>query len=188
MAQQKRVTVPITINISEESFKVLSGEFKNTPVAEALGSRCGQFVEAWSGGGVLLSPSDVTAVQTNYGKPVSGPRDVVKATEQAGDRNDGRSVFSFTIDPAYEGPLMERANEVGRTPGELMSDAIQYALEQEWIYSLQCDGVRHIFNQQQQEFFAEFTGRRDFSVRDIETACRARGKRKETPQLEEVVA
>ena len=136
----------------------------------------------------MLGPDHVTAIETNYKQAVGGPKDIIKATEAAASREDGRNSYKFTIDPAFEAPLQERANEIGRTPGELMGELVDYALDQQWVYSLQYEGMRRTFSREQDAALADLIGKPDFTVSDIITALRARGKRSKEDKLESVEA
>jgi hypothetical protein len=180
----KQSSVPITLRISEETLNTVSREFQSTPVAEALGSRCSQFVEALANGGFMLSGDHVRAIETNYKRPVSNPKDVIKATEVSAKKEDGRNVYSFSIDPAEEPRLLERATEIGRTPAELMRDVIEYALDNEWVYSIHVEGVRRYFTNQQEDEFADMLDKKSFTIGDILAFCKSRKKRlEEKPEL-----
>lgn len=178
MAVPKRVTVPIRLSLSEGAFEIIARDFPTNPIGEVLESRCNFFVDSFAHGGFVLTPDNVTSIETNYGKSVTGPRDVVKATEKAASREDGRDVYSFSIDPVYTAPMLERAEQIGRTPGELMAEAVEFSLENHWLMNLDFDGKRRIFTRDQEAFFVDFTDVKDFTISDIITACKTRGKRK----------
>jgi len=81
-----------------------------------------------------------------------------------------------------------RAEEIGRPISELMRDVIDYALDQNWVYSLTPTGVRRYFSNEQEAFFADVTGKKDFTPGDIVTAFRARKNRKQEQETELVEA
>ena len=173
----KQSTIPITIRISEEALALVSAGIKATPVAEALGSQCSQFVEAMAHGGMMLSGDHVREIENNHKRSISTARDVIKATEGAAHKEDGRSKYSFTIDPAFEPRLLERASEIGRTPGELMRDTIDFAIEQEWVYGISTGDRRRAFTNQQEDELKALLGKDDFTVADIIAGLKARAKR-----------
>lgn len=175
---QKQFSVPITIQVGEKALETMQQMCSDTPVAEALASRCSMFVEALMAGGIMLDSNHVSQVQANYGKPIQTARDVVRASERAADREDGRTKFSFSVDPVYEEPLKDIAKQNGTDLAGYMASVLEFALENQWVASVTIDGKKRVFTAEQEKFFEEFTGFKQFTVRDLVAACSRRGKRK----------
>lgn len=167
MAQKERTTVVLQVSIRPSTFDSLAANMQGVAPSDALSGMCSLFLENTACGGVALTPDQVSQIQKNWGKTVTGGKDVVRATESQKDLENGQGTYKFSIDPSFVPPLNQRAMEVGRPVGELMSDVVDYALANNWIYSITYEGKRRTFPPAIEDKLAEVIGKSNFTVYDI---------------------
>lgn len=167
MAQKARINLGLQVVIRPETFDRLTQNMQGIAPSDALSGMCATFLENTADGGVALSPDQVTTIQKNYGKVVTSAKDVVKATESQKNLSEGRGTFTFSLDPTFLPPMEQRAREVGRPIGELMSDVIDYALYNQWIYDITYEGKRRTFPPAVEDALAKEIGKQGFTVTDL---------------------
>lgn len=167
MAQKTRVNLALQVNIRPETFDRLTQNMQGIAPSDAISGMCATFLENTADGGVALTPDEVSKIQKNYGKVVTNSKDVVRATESQKNLSEGRGTFTFSLDPSFLPPLEQRAREVGRPIGELMSDMVDYALYNNWIYDIKYEGKRRTFPPFVEEALAKKIGIQNFTVTDL---------------------
>lgn len=166
---QAKLNVPLSIALRQETYDKLVGRVRDVSPAEILSARAAEFLEFLADGGVMLKPDDVTKIDQAIGKPIKNAKDIVGAVLRgAGITDGGESVFQFSLDPVYAEAFSERAREVDKTPGELMGEVVDQALELDWMMGINpTEGRRLTFMPAQQNFFARELGKKDFTIDDI---------------------
>lgn len=167
MAQKARINLGLQVVIRPETFDKLTQNMQGIAPSDALSGMCATFLENAADGGVALTPDQVSTIQKNYGKVVTGAKDVVRATESQKNLSEGRGTFTFSLDPSFLPPMEQRAREVGRPIGELMSDVVDYALYQNWIYDIKYEGKRRTFSPAVEDALAKEIGKQNFTVADL---------------------
>lgn len=167
MAQKARINLALQVVVRPETFEKLAQSMQGVAPSDALSGMCATFLENTADGGLALTPDQVTTIQKNYGKTISSSRDVVRATESQKNLSEGRGTFTFSLDPTFLPPLEIRAKEVGRPIGELMSDMVDYALYNNWLYDIKYEGKRRTFPPDIEEKLAKKIGKQGFTVTDL---------------------
>lgn len=167
MAQKSRINLGLQVVIRPETFDRLSQNMQGVAPSDALSGMCSTFLENTADGGLALTPDQVTKIQQNYGKVIASSKDVVRATESQKNLSEGKSTFTFSVDPSFLPPLEQRAKEVGRPIGELMSDVVDWALFNNWIYDVTYEGKRRTFSPAVEDALAKKIGVPNFTIADL---------------------
>lgn len=186
MAVKQRVVVPISLSLRQETLERLTASVTDVSPSDALGARASAYLENLADGGMALTPDQVTQVEAVYKKPIRNGNDVVAAVQKSSGFEDG-VVFPNRLDPSFMPPLEERAREVGRPVSELLSDMIEYALENDWLLGIQFEGKRRTFSPANEAYLTAELGE-NFTVDQLVTAfkqLKRKGKKVEEPELVE---
>jgi hypothetical protein len=136
MAQQQ-AHVPLTVVLRQETLDAFQEQIQGLPVADWMATRARQWFEGFKDGGIFLNPDQVKKIEEHNGKPVANGADVVAAVGRGNSMSpDGSRTFLLSIDPAFVGPLQVRADEMGRTPDDLINDMFSMAMDNGWAMTL----------------------------------------------------
>ena len=128
MAKIDKLTVPLNLEITRDSYSKLAAA-KNTSGNEtmtgyALGAMCGQMLEAYANGGLIIRQDSIKQVEQACGENVviGSEMQLVSAVQNATKRDSGANVFTVKVDDAIYPAVAEYAQTVGMTPQEVMDD------------------------------------------------------------------
>ena len=130
------VHIPITLILREETANQFKDTIKDVPLSDWLATRARLWFENFANGGVMLTPDQVRKIEDTIGKQVENGNDVVSAVGASRNIADGANTFVLSLDPTWVQPLIDRATEMGRTPGELINDMFSIGMENNWAYSI----------------------------------------------------
>lgn len=136
MAQQS-VSVPLSVQLRQSTLDAFQSQVQDVPLSEWMSTRARQWFENFVNGGVMLTPDHVAKIEEQGGKPIANGADVVAAVGRGNSMAaDGSRTFLLSLDPAFVAPLQVRADEMGRTPEDLINDMFSMALDNGWAMSL----------------------------------------------------
>lgn len=188
----QKLNVPVTLSLRQETVEKLTTGLTTVSPADALASRCNQYLELVSDGAVLITPDEVSQIESNTRKQVNSSRDVVKASEGGHEVDDGQGCYKWRIDPAYLEPIKAMAEQAGRSVGEWIGDAMDWAWTNNWIADVSVPGMHRKFPQEQEDWLKQELGKDYFTVADLISHIKElkRGKKKhalrETDEVEEL--
>ena len=133
---QPVATIPLSVSLRQSTVDALSASVQDISLSEWLSTRCRQWIENFRDGGLMLSPDQVSKIQEVAAKPIANGNDVVSAIGKTRGNADGQRTFLLSLDPTFVGPLQVRADEMGRTPEDLINDMFSMALDNNWAMSL----------------------------------------------------
>ena len=184
MAVKQRVLLPISLSLRQETLDRLTASVTDISAADALSARASAYLENLADGGMALTPDQVTQIEASYQKPIRNGNDVVAAVQKSSGFENG-VVFPNRIDPSFLPPLEERALEVGRSVNDLLSDMVEFGLENNWLYGIQFDGKRRTFSPDNEAYLAKEIGD-NFTVDQLVAAfkqLKRKGKKVEETEL-----
>jgi len=164
------LTLPLHVNLRESTWDALvKGVQAGTP-HDVLSARASMFFELLVGGGLMLKPDQLQQIEQNAGQAIKNGDDVVAATEAKAGRKDRGLCVSVRIDPVWETPLKDLAEQTDRTVEALLTDLFTIAMENNWVYSTM-PSTPPIYIQDQ-ELLKKFTGEERPTSKEIEQAMR----------------
>lgn len=134
MASNNSVNVPITVNLTQPVFQIMQEANKDIPLATALSNKATVFFDNLANGGMMLTPDQIKKIEQVYKKPIDRGADVVAAVQAGSSIEDDSRVRKWKLDPVYDEPLEEAARNAGRSVDELLSDMMNMAIENNWIF------------------------------------------------------
>jgi len=135
--EQSSAMVPITLSLRKTTVDALSSQIQDISLSDWLSTRCRLWVENYVSGSVFLSPDQTRKIEELAGKPIANGNDVVSAIGKTHDIEDGQRTFLLSLDPAYVGPIADRAKEMGIEPADFINNMWSWALDQNWFTYLE---------------------------------------------------
>lgn len=134
MAKEKVFVHPVSLELTESVLATLAPE-SGPERTKRLASLAAYFLTEYARGGIMLTKRDLDAIERATDKVVQGSQDIVDAVCAGMGRKDGQYTVSAAVDPAWVAPLREVAEYQGCTLDELLTNCINTALGNGWLYS-----------------------------------------------------
>jgi hypothetical protein len=175
------ITTPIQVVLKEATYKRLTENLQHGSPYDVLSARASVFFEHMAEGGLMLKPEQVQKIEENAKRQIQNGEDVVAAAEQAVGRKDGGLSVSVRIDPVWETPLRDLAEQTDRTIEALLTDLFTIAMENNWVYATM-PSTPPIYIQDS-KLLKEFTGEERPTSVEIEHSMREWMKRRRDQTL-----
>lgn len=138
----KTVIINLQVDLSEESFANLTSLSKANSPQESASLWAKFLLDNYVNGGMMLTPSDLQTIEKSAGLSMSGPGDIISAIQASAGRDGGQYTVKASIEPAFWPHLEESASARGMAPSELLSELINYAVSEGWLYEWEPDGLK----------------------------------------------
>ncbi len=126
----------VSITLSEADYQAIKNTKQDfAEVAQYL-------MEEFARGGAMVPAEKVVYLSDITNIPIYGSDDIVEIVENTAKRNspDGALRVVTDIDPAFAPAIEELAYAQGRTVAEILYEAVQVVITNNWMYGLSTDG------------------------------------------------
>jgi hypothetical protein len=141
------ITIPLQLTLPDAVFKSLQklAGGKEDPTAEIKGwaSWC---LKSLAFGGMMLTGEQIQTIEKTTGEAVKNQDDILRKLQAGVAREDGQHTVKVSLDPALYPHLEETAQVQGRTPDELLTEIVNYAVTQGWMYEWSPSGGTVMFS------------------------------------------
>lgn len=134
MAKEQNITLPLQVTVSESTYKDLQKMADTEHALPKIQGWATWYLRQLAAGGLTLTSEQMQAIEKTTGEEIKTADDIIRKLQAAVGRDDGQYTVKVGLDPVYYPNLEETARIQGRTPDELMSEVIHYAIEQQWVY------------------------------------------------------
>lgn len=173
MAKDKTYLHPITVELSESTLAAVAPE-GGAERTRKLSNLAGYFLKEYAEGGMLLTQAHLSDIERATDTTVASPKDVVAAVAKGLGRDEGQFVLKAAVDPAYVEPLREIATFQGCTLDELLTNCINLALTNGWLYEFNArDGMMIPVEGEDWDTMCAFMGKGAFTGKEIVAKIRA---------------
>jgi hypothetical protein len=126
MAKESKLTIPMNLDISRESYAKLAAARNTTGnetmTAFALGAMCGQLIESYANGGLMIRAENVKHLEDATATSIATETALVAAVQKKNSREMGKNTVPVNFDDAVFPAIEEHARTVGMTTQEVLDD------------------------------------------------------------------
>ena len=126
MAKDAKLTVPLNLEISRDSYNKLAAakktEGNETMTGYALGAMCSQLLDVYASGGLVIKADSIKQLEAACDAKIGNEVQLVAAIQQTTKRDQGANIVTVKIDDAIFPSIQEYATTVGMTPSEVIDD------------------------------------------------------------------
>ncbi len=166
-ARAQNTTIPVTLSVPESVVGNLEERAKGADLNTAVKGLLEEFLIAFSGGAVVITPQDITRISKAVGEKVDTSAKIVKAAESGAGRKGSEYEFMLSIDPCWLPSVNEIARGRNSTVEEVIRECWQIATMNGWFYSIQPNCLQFAFNEEDKRRVSEAMGKTPLTGRDI---------------------
>lgn len=172
MATNKSVDIPLQVNLTQSAYDILAAGIKDQPVAVGLAQKATVIFDNLANGGVLLTPDQVRKIEQASRKEINRGADVVAAVQGGNNIEEDAKVRKWRLDPVYDDPLEEMARTTGRSVDDLLSDMMNMAIENNWIFGFIPSNGPVFLTDSDLRYWQQVTGKQNPMGADITAAMK----------------
>ena len=169
-AKERQVTIPIRVTVPESAMESMV-RGRETP-EEAVQRNAQALLAQSIGGGVMLSGTDISAMEQITGVQVQTGADAIAAINQGAPLKDGKHRFTVTIDQALIAPIQQYCEVAGVAPDDLVSQVWSLCVTEGLLLSLQPLGGSFHASMEDRFWMDEFMGKRIYTLADVSQKVR----------------
>jgi hypothetical protein len=126
MAKDAKLTIPLNLEISKDSYEKLAAARKTqgdeSLTGWTLGVMCSQMLDAYANGGLMVKPDSKKQLEAACATSIGTESQLVAAVQKAHNRDEGQNVVTIKIDDSIFPAIEEYSKTVGMTVKEVVDD------------------------------------------------------------------
>lgn len=154
----KKVRISVDVELTEEQAKFLCDQIEGPEsAAYKISGIARSAIQDFAEGGMMLDAQVTQQVLALTG-PIESTQEIVTFIERGQSREDGRLVGKWRIDPTYETPLREIAENQGLTVDMVVQNLMDWGVGQGWAYQMSPDTVVVFFTKDDHRAVSDIVG------------------------------
>lgn len=168
----QEITIPVNITLRESTIKAVLTAAKRGPgeEIESVKAAAEYFIGHYSDGGIMLTSQQAAYLRKIAGDGISTGQKIIELVEQTIGRESGGFTIKATIDSALIEPAKETASAQGRTVEELLTECVNIALQNGWLYQFSTSGGTVPLTDNHKNEIGRLIGMKVFTADDIVAA------------------